>query len=276
MMTQATAAVGMAQVGIQAVMQIYTMIDGAIRKAEQATIDAGKNAQKQMGEISNYKLSNKSLDDTLNLVKTISEGNQKLGDTLRAVSMDSEKFEAALNKANAKLRETKELGLAMEWKTGQTGGGLLGWLKDTTGDLQQWSIEVGKALASLDEIRQKAAEADKAYSSAMSTSSGAIESAKSKLLDLDISIAKARKNQAEVDRLEEQKIRDEGQKLLDSMTKQKETITQLLRDTGTESRKLAMQQAEALRTLEQDLNKGSTIETVRLRNISGLRQAKRI
>lgn len=258
MMTQATAAVGMAQVGIQAVMQIYTMIDGAIRKTEQATMDAGKDASKQMGSISNYMLGDKDVGSRLDLVDKLSESNLKLGNSLRAVSMDSEKFEAALAKANEKLRTTKELGLAMEWKTGQTGGGLLGWLKDTTGDLQKWSIEVGKALASIDEIRQKAAEADKAYNSAVSTYKSAADSFKSKIMDLDIQLAKAHKNQAEVDRLEIQKIRDEGDKTLLALKEQETKIAELQRGNSAELRKLQNQQQQAVTNLNQDLQENMT------------------
>ena len=201
-MMQATAAIGMFQAGLQIAMQVWDMFDGAIKKGEQTIIDAGKNATQTANQFKSYELGNKTLDDRIKLIDQVAEKDQKMASSLRGLAADSEAFDLKLKQVNATLLKTREAGAGMEWKTGQTGGGLLGWIKSAGTAINEMSANMGKAIVAIDEFRSNVSLTGKDMETAMNAASSYTGSVTSRINQMNIAIATNRGDIAEARRLE--------------------------------------------------------------------------
>ena len=137
--------------------------------------------------------------------------DQKLASSLRGLAGDATAFQAALDKANAKLRETRELGAAKEFEVSATSGGLLGWIKKLGTEIPAISATMGKFRVAIDEVRQAAATSSQAFMEANNAAQSYLSSGTSKIKDLQIQIAEAEGNTAKARELRIQAIRDEAQ-----------------------------------------------------------------
>src|SRR5574343_507226 len=153
------ASMNLALAGAQMLMQIVGEIDNGIRKAEQATIESGKNASKQNLDIESFNLTNKSLTDRIDLVNKLAETNPKMAASLRGAIGSEKEFEEATRRAQQELKGVRQEGMSMEWKTSTTGGGLLGWLREAGTNLGTVSESVGKVLVNLEDFRNSSATA---------------------------------------------------------------------------------------------------------------------
>jgi len=201
-MMQATSAIGMFQAGLQIAMQVWDMFDEAIKKGEQTIIDAGKNATQTANQFKSYELGNKTLDDRIKLIDQVAEKDQKMASSLRGLAADSEAFDLKLKQVNATLLKTREAGAGMEWKTGQTGGGLLGWIKSAGTAIDEMSANMGKAIVAIDEFRSNVSLTGKDMETAMNAASSYTGSVTSRINQMNIAIATNRGDIAEARRLE--------------------------------------------------------------------------
>src|SRR5574343_266058 len=207
------ASMNLALAGAQMLMQVVGQVDSMIRASETATIDAGKNASKLNLDIESFNIGNKSLTDRIDLVNKLAETNPKMAASLRGAIGSEKEFEEATRKAQAELKGLRQEGMSMEWKTEQTGGGLLGWLKSANSSIGSTAAQMGNFLVAMEDFRSGTATAMSKGAESLNTFASSVDGYKNRLVQMDIQIAEKQGDIAKSRELQLGLIRQEGEQL---------------------------------------------------------------
>ncbi len=230
-MQQASAYMGMVQMGAQIAIQAFQMVDGAIRKHETAIIDAGKEAQKYSDILNKFGTTKQTFQDQINIVNEIAETNASVASQLRGQIGDLDKFKSKLAEIQEGFKKTRIEGETMAAKVAMTGGGLFGWMQEGVTNANKMAEAMGKVRVAIQDIRSAMAEASTAFTEATSGATTYIEGLTKTANDMYIQILEkeGKINEARIERLrlldeEKKKQKDILQATIDDLTAKREKI----------------------------------------------------